>query len=195
MKLDNADRRGHRGRQRRQGRRRPTTRKTLRQRIPAARAAAALIMGLAAAIVLGGLVGWLGYRMQQSQHEAQHRAAFIQAARQGAVDLTTIDWEHADRRCAADIGLSDGHLLRRLRQKRSAPFMEVVKQVKSKSEGTVTLAGLESITGDQAQVLVAMNVKTTTAPTPSPASRSWRMRIDVQKVGDDVKVSNVEFVP
>jgi Mce-associated membrane protein len=44
-------------------------------------------------------------------------------------------------------------------------------------------------------VLVAVNVQTTTSGAPQQTPRAWRMRISVQKVGDDVKVSNVEFVP
>jgi Mce-associated membrane protein len=37
-------------------------------------------------------------------------------------------------------------------------------------------------------------VTTTTAGAPEQKSRAWRMRIDVQKFGDAVKVADVEFV-
>jgi Mce-associated membrane protein len=80
-------------------------------------------------------------------------------------------------------------------QKRAGPFVEVVKQAKSKSVGTVTEAGLESDTGTEAEVLVAVAVKTSNAGAAEQQPRLWRMRITVQKMGDDVKVSNVEFVP
>jgi Mce-associated membrane protein len=43
--------------------------------------------------------------------------------------------------------------------------------------------------------LVAVTVKTSNAGAPDQQPRSWRMRISVQKVGDEAKVSNVEFVP
>jgi Mce-associated membrane protein len=79
-------------------------------------------------------------------------------------------------------------------QKRSQPFIQVVKQAQSKTEGTVTAAGLESVNGDSAQVLVAVSVKTTNAGAPEQQPHAWRMRIDVQKVNDGVKVSNVGFV-
>jgi Mce-associated membrane protein len=61
--------------------------------------------------------------------------------------------------------------------------------------GTVTEAGLESETANDAQVLVAVTVKTSIASAPEQNPRAWRMRVSVQKVGEDVKVSNVEFVP
>src|SRR4029450_11877223 len=80
-------------------------------------------------------------------------------------------------------------------QKRAQPFVEVVKQAQSKSEGTIAEAGLESESDNGAQVLVAVTVKTSNAGAPDQAPRAWRMRISVQKVGDDAKVSNVDFVP
>ena len=66
---------------------------------------------------------------------------------------------------------------------------------KSTTVGTVTEAGLESQTADDAQVLVAVTVTTSNAGAPQPDPHAWRMRISVQKVGDQAKVSNVEFVP
>ena len=56
-------------------------------------------------------------------------------------------------------------------------------------------AGLESIAGDQAQVIVAISVKTSSASVPEQGPRGWRMRLNVQKVGDTAKVSNVQLVP
>jgi Mce-associated membrane protein len=71
----------------------------------------------------------------------------------------------------------------------------VVKHTQSKSEGTVTAAGLESQSDDQAQVLVAVTVQTTNAGSGEQEPRAWRMRISVEKVDDAAKVSNVVFVP
>jgi Mce-associated membrane protein len=78
--------------------------------------------------------------------------------------------------------------------KRAQPIIEVVKQAKSTSVGTITDAGLESQTADSAQVLVAVAVTTSNAGAPQPDPRAWRMRVWVQRVGDQAKVSNVEFV-
>ena len=44
-------------------------------------------------------------------------------------------------------------------------------------------------------MLVAVTVNTSNAGAPEQQPRAWRMRITVQKVGDEAKVSNVEFVP
>ena len=71
----------------------------------------------------------------------------------------------------------------------------MVKQTKSTTVGTVTEAGLESEAAGTAEVLVAVTVKTSNTTAPEQDPRAWRLRIAVQKVGDQAKVSNVEFVP
>jgi Mce-associated membrane protein len=79
-------------------------------------------------------------------------------------------------------------------QQRSQPFIDVVKKAQSKSQGTITEAALESMTGDHAQVLVAVSVKTSAAGAEEQHPRSWRMRISLQKTGTSAKVSDVQFV-
>lgn len=154
----------------------------------------AMVVGLMFVAALGALAGWLGYRYYQARQLSQQRTEFVQIAREGAVDLTTIDWEHADTDVQRILDAATGTFYDDF-SKRSGPFIDVVKQVKSKSQGAITMAGLESDQGDRGRVLVAVNVKTTNAGVPESDPRSWRMRIDVQRVGNDVKISNVEFVP
>jgi Mce-associated membrane protein len=119
---------------------------------------------------------------------------FLAVGRQGALNLTTIDFEHVDDDVKRILDSATGPFYDQFQQ-RAQPFAEVVKQVKSKSVGNVTEAGLESASATEAKVLVAVTVNTAIAGQPQQAPRAWRMRISVQKVGDgDAKVSNVEFV-
>jgi Mce-associated membrane protein len=143
---------------------------------------------------LAGLTGWLGFRAYQSHQSDEQQKLFLSVGRQGALNLTTIDWQHADADVQRILDSATGTFYDDF-QKRAQPFMEVVKQAQSKSVGTIAEAGLESKSDDSAQVLVKMSVKTSNAGAPEQAPRAWRMRITVQKVGDDAKVSNVEFVP
>jgi Mce-associated membrane protein len=154
----------------------------------------ATIVGLVVVLALGGLVGWLSFRAYQSHQLDAQRKVFLQVGRQGAINLTTIDYRHVDDDVKRILDSATGKFYDDFQQ-RSQPFTEVVKQVKSKSVGTVTEAGLESESDDEAQVLVAVAVNTTVEGQPEQQPRAWRMRILVQKVGDDTKVSNVEFVP
>src|ERR1700704_3463615 len=154
----------------------------------------ATIAGLVVVVALAGLTGWLGFRTYQSHQADQQRKLFLQVGRQGALNLTTIDWQQADANVQRILDSATGTFYDDF-QKRSQPFIEVVKQAHSKSVGTIAEAGLESESDNGAQVLVAVTVKTSNAGAPEQAPRAWRMRISVQKVGDEAKVSNVEFVP
>ncbi len=151
------------------------------------------IVGLAVVVVLAGLTGWLGYRAYQVHQTEQRRELFLAAARQGAVDLTSIDWQHAEADVQRVLDSATGTFYDDFQQ-RAEPFTEVVKQAKSKSVGTVTEAGVESVSGNSAEVLVAVTVNTTNAGAPEQAPRAWRMRLTVRKEGGKAKVSNVEFV-
>ncbi len=153
-----------------------------------------LVIGLAVVVVLAGLVGWLGFRAYQSHQADEQRKLFLQVGRQGALNLTTIDFQQADTDVQRILDGATGQFYDDFSQ-RSQPFVDVVKRAQSKSVGTVTEAGLESQSGDEAQVLVAVTVKTSNAGAAEQEPRAWRMRLSVQKVGDEAKVSNVEFVP
>jgi Mce-associated membrane protein len=163
------------------------------QRRRLSRTGSALVASGLIVATLAGLSGWLGYRAYQS-HEAQARQnLYVATARQGAVNLTTINYTQVDADVQRILDLATGAFRDDFEQ-RAKPFMEVVKAAQSKSEGTITDAGLESQRGDSAQVLVAVAVKSRTAG-GEEAPREWRMRIEVRSVGDDAKVSNVVFVP
>jgi Mce-associated membrane protein len=156
----------------------------------------AMLAGLVLVVALAGLTGWLGFRSYQSNKADEQQKLFLQVGRQGALNLTTIDWQEADKDVQRILDSATGTFYDDF-QKRSQPFVEVVKQAQSKSVGSIAEAGLEqnSITDNGAQVLVAVTVKTSNAGAPDQQPRAWRMRISVQKVGDEAKVSNVEFVP
>jgi Mce-associated membrane protein len=154
----------------------------------------ALTLGLLIVTALGGLVGWLGFRADESHQREQQRAMFLAAARQGALNLTTISYTEVDADIKRILDSATGTFHDDF-EKRSQPFVEVVKRAQSKSEGKVTEAGLESMQGDSARALVAVTVTTSSAGAAQQEPRSWRMRVEVQKVGDMAKTSNVEFIP
>jgi Mce-associated membrane protein len=153
----------------------------------------AFIAGVVAVVALGALTGWLGYRAHESQQMKAERDSYLQVARQGAVNLTTIDYAHADADVQRILDSATGQFYDEFSQ-RSAPFADIVKKSQSNSQGTITEAGLESVSGDEAQVMVAVSVKTAVANAPEQPPRSWRMRLTVQKSGQDMKIANVGFV-
>jgi len=158
---------------------------------------AALIIGVVLVLALGGLAGYLGYGAYHAYQADQDRKLFLQVGRQGALNLTTINHETAEADVQRVLDSATGTFYDDF-SNRADPFIAVVKQAQSKSEGTVTEAGVESVseTGDEAKVIVAVTVRTSNAGAPEQQPRAWRMKLTVQKDGDDsAKISNVEFVP
>jgi Mce-associated membrane protein len=153
----------------------------------------AMLVGVVAVTASASVAGWLGYREHQARQVQQQSELLVRVGRQAALNLTTIDWQHADADIRRIVDSATGPFYDDF-SKRSKPFVEVVKNARSVSVGTVNEAGLESQTGDEAQVMVAVSVVTSNAGEPEGEPRHWRMRISVKKVGDDAKVSNVAFV-
>jgi len=152
-----------------------------------------ILVGVAIVAALAALAGWLGFRDYRAHQSQAERSQFLQAARQGATNLTTIDWQQADRDVQRILDGATGQFYDDF-AKRSGPFIDVVKKTKSTTVGAVTGAGVESQSDQGAQVLVAVTVTTSNAGAPQTDPRGWRLRVAVQRVGDQAKVSNVEFV-
>ncbi|WP_327037205.1 Mce protein [Mycobacterium heckeshornense] len=154
----------------------------------------ATVIGMVVVAAMTALVAWLGFHAYQLHQAREQRELFVKVGRQGALNLSTIDWQHADADAQRILDTATGPFYDDF-SKRKQPFIDVVKKAHSKSVGTVTEAGLESDSGDEAQVLVAVSVKTSNLGAADQAPREWRMRITVQKTGDEAKVANVAFVP
>jgi len=157
------------------------------------RTSAAAATGVALIVVLGALAAWQGGNSLQQSRADEHNHQLVAAATNAAVNLTTISAAEPERDIDRILDSSTGPFHDDF-QARSEPFIEAVKQAQSTSTGTVTAAGIESQSGDQTQVLVAVSVTTTLPGAPKSDPRSWRMRITVKEVDHAAKVSNVQFV-
>jgi Mce-associated membrane protein len=155
----------------------------------------ATVAGLVVVLALAGLTGWLGYQGWQAHQAEQKRNRFLETGRQGVLNLTSVDWQQADTDVQRILDSSTGGFYDQF-QKRAAPYTEVVKQAQSKSVGTIQKAGLESVSdaGDSAKVLVAVSIAASNAGAPDQPLRFWRMRVTVNEIDGQMKVSDVEFV-
>jgi Mce-associated membrane protein len=162
------------------------------------RAVALRIALFALLVVLALLIGlgvWMGRDVLQERRADEHRQMVVGVARQAALNLTTIDHVSVDSDVRRIIESSTGPFHDDF-ESRSDVFVQAVIQAQSKSEGSVTEAGLESQDGEDSQVLVSVAVKTSIAGVQEPQPRAWRMRVTVTESGDQsAKVSNVQFVP
>jgi Mce-associated membrane protein len=154
----------------------------------------ALVVGLVAGVVLAGLVGWLGFRAYEADNLDAQRNLFVQTARQGAVNLLTVDYQHADADAQRILDSATGKFYDSFARRKQS-YIDNAKRMRSQSVGTATDAGLESRNGDQGKVLVAVTVKSSDPAQARQEPQFWRLRITVKKTCNIAKVSDVVFVP
>lgn len=150
----------------------------------------ALITGLVVGMVLAGLVGWLGFRAYEAHTIEARRILFVQTARQEAENLSTLDYQHADADAQRILDLATGKFYEGF-SRRKQSYIDKAEQMRSKTVGTVTDAGLESQSGDLGRVLVAVTVSSSDGTQTQREPQYGRMRITVRKVGDAAKVTDV----
>ncbi len=107
----------------------------------------ALVVGLIAAALLAGLVGWLSFRTFEAQHREAQRDLFVQTAQQVAVNFSTVDYQHADADAQRILDSATGKFADNFAHRKQL-YIDTAKRTRSKSLGAVTDAGLESLNGD-----------------------------------------------
>lgn len=129
----------------------------------------------------------------QARRDADIRAQMVAAARNGVLALTTVDHNQIDLDVQRVLDSSTG-AFREDFVERADSFKAAARTAQSTSIGTVREAGLESVDGETAHILVALTVLTSNRAAPERKPKSWRTRVTVTKTDDGFKVAAVEFV-
>ncbi len=145
-------------------------------------------------VVLAGVTGWAWWSHAQAVREEATRAQMVAAGRAGVLALTSIDHNDVDRDVQRILDSSTGAFRDDFAQ-RADSLKAAARAAQSTSVGTVREAGLESVEGDTAQVLVALTVMTSNRGAAERQPKSWRTRVTVARTDDGFKVAGVEFVP
>lgn len=164
------------------------------RRLPAPKVSLALTVAAVVGIV--GLLaagGWMIYQHHNVLQERQREAAYVATARQGVVNLTSLDFNKAKEGVQRVLDIATGEFKDDF-QRRAADFESVVKASKAVTEGTVTVTAVESANRDSAVILVLSNERVTNNAGAKEEPRTFRFRVTVVHEGDDLKVSKVEFV-
>ncbi len=161
--------------------------------IPGLKAAA---VTLAALLIAGSLAG-TGYMMWQHRKAAdqQHSAAeFAAAARQGVVNLMSMDSTAAKESVQRVIDNSTGKFQANVKDG-ADDLIKAMQDAKVVTKVTVNDVAVEKIEGDSAVVLVAATSERSDAKAPQADKqpRVWRVIITVVRDGGQIKVSDVEF--
>src|ERR1700730_4371669 len=173
----------------------PTEATRRRSRVPRVSGLSKLLTAAAIVAICGllGTSGWMVWHHHTVLAERQRSAAFIAAAKQGVINLTSLDFNKAKEDVQRVLDSATGEF-RDDFQRRADDFTSVVKDSKSGTEGSVGDTAVEKMGKDSADVLVLANERVTNSAGAKDDPRAFRFRVSVVRDGDQLKISKVEFV-
>jgi Mce-associated membrane protein len=154
----------------------------------------ALVAGLVAATVLTtALSVWLGVRLADRHTADERRQDILAAARQSALNFTSLDYRHYDRDSGNVLKGATGAFKKEFAAQ-TEELTKLVAQNKSVSEGQVLEAGIVRSDTRSARVLVVADSKVTNTAAPEGQTRTYRLQLDLVREQGRWLTSDVEFV-
>ena len=164
----------------------------------AARRVVATLLFLGLAALVAGAV-FLGLRAKDARDRDDARAAALTAARQQAVNMTTIDYRTAERDLNRIIERASGELRKQFARQREQ-FPDILAKDQSQSVGVVLAAGLASLDGNRASAVVAVDATVNNTAIEKEQGESgqgvvkhYRMHMKLVRTGDRWLVDQVAF--
>ncbi|GGT54170.1 hypothetical protein GCM10010256_08860 [Streptomyces coeruleorubidus] len=153
-----------------------------------------LTAGLVAATVsTTALTLWLAFGLYQQREADQRRQGILAAARQSALNFTSLDYRHYDRDSANVLAGATGEFKKQFTAQ-TDQLTKLVAQNKSVSEGQVLEAGIVRSDEDSARVLVVADSKVSNTAAPEGEARTYRLQLDLVHKDGRWLTSDVEFV-
>ncbi|MFP1625025.1 hypothetical protein ACLB9X_07410 [Streptomyces sp. 5K101] len=162
----------------------------------AGRVARGRLTGAALAVATGvvtALSAWLCVEVYEQRADSQRRQEVLAAARQSALNFTSLDYRHYERDSANVLKGATGDFKKQF----AAQTEELTKLVaanKSVSQGQVLEAGIARVDERSARVLVVADSKVTNTAAPEGQARTYRLQLDLVLESGRWLTSNVEFV-
>ncbi|WP_208035199.1 hypothetical protein [Streptomyces cyanogenus] len=153
-----------------------------------------LSAGLVTATVLTtALSVWLGLRLADQREAEQRRQDVLAAARQSALNFTSLDYRHYDRDSGNVLKGATGDFRKQFAAQ-TRQLTKLVAQNRSVSEGQVLEAGIVRSDERSARVLVVADSKVSNTAAPEGQARTYRLQLDLVRVGGRWLTSDVTFV-
>ncbi|MET7622315.1 hypothetical protein [Streptomyces sp. NPDC005408] len=148
---------------------------------------------VAATVVTTALSGWLCVQVYEQRVEADRHQDILAAARQSALNFTSLDYRHYGQDSENVLKGATGDF----KEQFAAQTTELTKLVaanKSVSQGQVLEAGITRSDERTARVLVVADSKVTNSAAPGGQARTYRLQLDLVLEGGRWLTSDVEFV-
>lgn len=154
--------------------------------------AAGIAIACTCALITLSVLMVINHRHQAA--EQQRRAEYTAAAKQSVVTLMSLDFNKAKEDVQRIIDNSTGQFSNDFKLQ-AEDFIKVAQDSKVITEVTVNATAVESMTNDTAVALVSATSRVTNSAGAKQEPRSWRLSVNLQRDGDQIKMSKVEFVP
>ncbi|GAA4486152.1 hypothetical protein GCM10023094_42040 [Rhodococcus olei] len=149
-----------------------------------------LAVGCLVLAAVCGVLIWQQWRFDADQAAQQDALA---AARTVAMNLATVDHEHAEQDVERVLAGSTGEF-RDDYGSNAASFVRVVQEAQVKTVGQRADAGIESWDGDHGTVLVEVASTVTNRTAAQPQARVWRLRMTMEDVDGGYKAAALEYL-
>jgi Mce-associated membrane protein len=150
--------------------------------------------GLVTATVLTTTAAvWLSVQVYEQRQADQRRQDILAAARQSALNFTSLDYRHYDRDSGNVLKGATGDFKEQFAAQ-TAELTKLVAQNKSVSEGQVLEAGIVRSDERSARVQVVADSKVTNVAVPKGEARTYRLQLDLVLENGRWLTSDVEFV-
>ncbi|MFE6621363.1 hypothetical protein ACFZBP_35075 [Streptomyces sp. NPDC008086] len=154
----------------------------------------AMTAGLIAATILTtALTIWLTLGLLAQREADERRQDVLSAARQSALNFTSLDYRHYARDSANVLSSATGDFKKQFAAQ-TKQLTELVARNKSVSEGQVLEAGIVRSDADSARVLVVADSRVTNTAVPQGEARTYRLQLDLVREDGHWLTSDVEFV-
>ncbi|MFF5532289.1 hypothetical protein ACFY71_07375 [Streptomyces cinerochromogenes] len=153
-----------------------------------------LSVGLVTATALTTVLSvWLGLRLADEREAEQRRQDVLAAARQSALNFTSLDYRHYDRDSGNVLKGATGDFKKQFAAQTSQ-LTKLVAQNRSVSQGQVLDAGIVRSDERSARVLVVADSEVTNTAAPEGQARTYRLQLDLVRVDGRWLTSDVTFV-
>lgn len=164
---------------------------------PPRRRRLALLTAAAAAVstALFAATGYMVWKHNEDAAQRQRAAEYAAAARQGVVNLMDIDYDTAKDSLQRVLDGSTGKFHDNFAET-ADDFVKALNDEKIITKATVNTTAVESMTKDSAVVMVSATSRREGAKAPKDQQqpRLWRIVVNLQREGGQIKMSGVEFV-
>lgn len=136
---------------------------------------------------------WLGLQVYEQRAAEQRHQDILAAARQSALNFTSLDYRHYGRDSENVLKGATGDFKKQFTAQ-TAQLTKLVAKNKSVSKGQVLEAGITRANEDSARVLVVADSKVTNTGAPDGQARTYRLQLDLELKNGRWLTSGVEFV-